>query len=125
VTERPPDPTSPGARAVEGPTDPRFLLANERTLLAWLRTALAFVATGIALVALRHVGVHADWPQVAAAVSSVVGIVTAVWAYWHWRTIDRAIREGTVLPPPTIGPLLVLGVVVIAVTAIVAIVARL
>jgi putative membrane protein len=109
----------------EPPTDPRFLLANERTLLAWLRTALAFVATGLALVALRHVGVHQDWLLVAAVVSSVVGIATALWAYWHWRALDRAIRSAAPLPPPSIGPLLVVGIVVIAVIGIVAVVVRL
>jgi putative membrane protein len=103
------------------PPDSRFLLANERTMLAWLRTALAFVATGLALVALRHVGVDQDWLLVGAVVSSVVGIGTALWAYWHWRSVDRAIRSGTPLPPPTIGPLLVVGIVVIAVTGIVAV----
>ena len=105
--------------------DPRFLLANERTMLAWLRTALAFVATGLALVALRHVGVDQDWLLVGAVVSSLVGIATALWAYWHWRDIDRAIRSGVPLPPPKIGPLLVVGIVVIAVTGIVAVVVRL
>ena len=107
----------------EPPPDPRFLLANERTMLAWLRTALTFVATGLALVALRHVGVEQDWLLVGAVVSSLVGIATSVWAYWHWRVIDRAIRSGTMLPPPSIGPLLVVGIVVIAVTGLVAVLA--
>jgi len=107
------------------PPDPRFLLANERTLLAWLRTALAFVATGLALIALRHVGVHDGWLQVGAVVSSVVGIATAMWAYRHWRVVDQAIRSGTPLPPPSIGPLLVVGIVVVAVTGIVAVVVQL
>ena len=93
-------------------------------LLAWLRTALAFVATGLALVALRHVGVSENWLLVGAVVSSVVGIATALWAYRHWRDVDRAIRSGTPLPPPTLGPLLAVGIVVIAVTGIVAVVVR-
>jgi inner membrane protein YidH len=109
----------------ETPPDPRFLLANERTLLAWLRTALAFVATGLALIALRHVGVQEDWLLVGAVVSSVVGMATAVWSYRHWQALDRAIRSTAPLPPPTIGPLLVVGIVVIAMTGIVAVVARL
>jgi putative membrane protein len=107
------------------PTDPRFLLANERTMLAWLRTALAFVATGLALVALRHVGVDESWTLVGAAVCCVVGVVTAVWSYRRWRLLDEAIRRSTPLPPPAIGPLLVVGVVVIAMTGLAAIVARL
>ncbi len=105
--------------------DVRFLLANERTMLAWLRTALGFVATGLALVALRHVGVRAGWLMVAAGVSCCVGIVTAIWAYAHWRNVDRAIRESKPLPGPGIGPLLVIGVVVIAATGVIAILAQL
>jgi putative membrane protein len=109
----------------EPPVDPRFLLANERTLLAWLRTALTFVATGLALIALRHVGVREDWLLVGAVVSAVVGLATALWAYRHWRDVDRAIRASTPLPPPSLGPLLVLGIVVIAATGIVAVGLRL
>ena len=107
------------------PPDARFLLANERTMLAWLRTALAFVATGLALVALRHVGVNQSWLLVGAVVSSLVGIGTALWAYGHWQAVDQAIRSSRPLPPPRIGPLLVVGIVVIAVTGIVAVVVRL
>ncbi len=114
----PPEPPPPE------PPDPRFLLANERTLLAWLRTALAFVATGLALVALRHVGVSQNWLLLGAVVSSLVGIATALWAYWHWKAVDEAIRSGAPLPPPKIGPLLAVGIVVIAVTGLVAVVVR-
>jgi putative membrane protein len=100
--------------------DARFVLANERTLLAWLRTALAFVALGVGLVALHHFSPEAEWAPVAAAASSLVGLVTAVWSYGHWRRSDDAIRTGRSLPAPTAGPLLVVGLVVIAVTVVVA-----
>jgi inner membrane protein YidH len=113
VTEPPP--------REEQPTDPRFLLANERTLLAWLRTSLAFVATGLALVALRHVRFSSDWVMVAAAASCVIGVLTAIWAYLHWRSIDTAIRQARPLPGPSIGPVLVVGIVVLASTGIIAI----
>ncbi|MGI8577739.1 MAG: YidH family protein [Nocardioidaceae bacterium] len=101
--------------------DARFILANERTLLAWLRTALAFVAIGVALLALWRYNQAQHWPVVAAAVSCVVGIVTAVWSYGHWKRSDEAIRSGEPLPPPTAGILLVAGIVVIAGVGFVAI----
>lgn len=116
--------SEPSPPEPEGPTDPRFLLANERTLLAWLRTALAFVATGLALVALRHETEHSDWLMVAAAASCALGVVASIWAYWHWRSIDAAIREVRPLPPPGIGPLLVVGIVILAATGVIAIVVR-
>lgn len=105
----------------EEPTDPRFLLANERTLLAWLRTSLAFVATGLALVALRHEHFSSDWLMLAAVVSCIIGVVAAVWAYFHWRSVDRAIRAEMTLKPPNVGPVLVIGIAILAGTGIVAI----
>ncbi len=109
----------------ESPVDPRFVLANERTLLAWLRTALAFVAIGVALAALRHLGSHARWPEVAAAASCVAGMLTAGWSYWHWRRVDVAMRSNRELPGPTIVPVLLIGIVVIAVTGLIVVVSRL
>lgn len=105
-----------------GPVDPRFLLANERTLLAWLRTSLAFVATGLALVALRKASFSSDWLMVSAAASCVIGVVTALWAYWHWRLIETAIRNSAPLPKLRVGLVLVVGIVVLATTGIIAIV---
>lgn len=106
----------------DSPPDPRFLLASERTLLAWLRTSLAFVATGLALVAIRHAGVDSGWPLVGATVSSLAGVLIAVWAYLHWRAVEDAIRKSQPMPSPGIVPVLVLGVVVMAATVILAIV---
>lgn len=106
--------------------DARFILASERTLLAWLRTAMTFVALGVALVTLRHFGSDDSWPMVAAAASCVLGVMTAVWAYWHWRRVDAAIRGGTPLPSTTtVAGVVVAGVVVIAATGLVAVVAKL
>jgi putative membrane protein len=102
--------------------DPRFLLANERTLLAWLRTALAFVATGLALVALRRESFNSDWLMVGAAVSCGLGVLVALGAYRRWRAVEWAIRTTSPLPPLRVGPLLVLGIVVLASTGVVAIV---
>ncbi|MGH3503385.1 MAG: YidH family protein [Nocardioidaceae bacterium] len=117
-------PDQPG-RSEQATVDSRFVLANERTLLAWLRTSLAFVAIGVALVALRHLGTEEDWTLLAAAASCVVGMITAIWAYWHWHQVDEAIRTGRQLPHPTVAPVLVIGVVVIAVTGLIAVVTRL
>lgn len=109
-----------------GQPDARFLLASERTLLAWLRTAMTFVALGVALVTLRHFGSNDRWPMVAAAASCVFGVVTALWAYWHWRQIDTAIRAGTPLPRTTnVAAVVVAGVLVIAAAGLIAVVARL
>lgn len=106
--------------------DARFILASERTLLAWLRTAMTFVALGVALVTLRHFGSGDRWPMVAATASCVLGIVTAVWSYWHWKQVDAAIRGGRPLPNTgSVAAAVVAGVVVIAATGVVAVVARL
>ncbi len=117
TADRPEEPTE---------VDARFLLAGERTLLAWLRTAMTFVALGVALVTLRHFGSGDVWPMVAAAASCVLGIVTAGWSYWHWRRIDEAIRSRASLPRTgLVAAGVVGGVVVIAVTGLVAVLARL
>ena len=114
--------TEPSHQEHEDPPDPRFLLANERTLLAWLRTSLAFVATGLALVALRHEHFSSDWLMLAAVVSCVIGVIAASWAYVRWRSVDQAIRNRTAIKPPNIGPVLVVGIVILAGTGIMAIV---
>lgn len=106
--------------------DARFILASERTLLAWLRTAMTFVALGVALVTLRHFGSGDRWPMVAAAASCVLGVVTAVWAYWHWRGVDAAIRGGQPLPDTRgVATVVVAGVVLIAGAGVIAAAVRL
>ncbi len=109
-----------------GEVDARFILASERTLLAWLRTAMTFVALGVALVTLRHFGSGDTWPMVAAAASCLLGVVIAVWSYWHWRQVDSAIRGGETLPRINhVAVVVVCGVVVIAGAGLVAVVVRL
>lgn len=90
--------------------DPRFSLANERTFLAWIRTALAFVAAGVALHALPIV-MPAAVRFVAAVVLAGVGLLIPGTAWLGWVRTERALRTGSALPAPMVGPVVVAGTV--------------
>jgi putative membrane protein len=82
--------------------DYRFTLANERTFLAWIRTSLALIGGAVALS-----GFAADLgtPVVTAAlatVSAATGAVLAIGAYRRWAEVQRAMRNGLGLPPPSL-----------------------
>lgn len=94
--------------------DPRFSLANERTALAWVRTGLAFIAGGIALSSVASVTDLPRFIEVVAALSCVIGGVTAINALVSWQRTERAMRLGNPLPAPTALRLLVGAVVVAA-----------
>lgn len=94
--------------------DPRFSLANERTLLAWLRTSLAFVAAGIGAVAITDLVGDQRLLRGAAVLASLVGAVSAVTAYVRWGRVERALRLSRPLPPPVLGLVLVMTVVLVA-----------
>ena len=91
--------------------DPRFSLANERTFLAWLRTSLAMFAAAFALEALSLPEAVA-WRLAAAAVFVVLGLVTAVQAWFGWVATERALRHNKPLPGLDVGGLLIVGVIV-------------
>lgn len=94
--------------------DVRFSLANERTALAWVRTGLALVAGGVALTSFAT---FADLPRVldlVAALSCLGGAGLAVYALVTWRRNERALRLGERLPAPSALPVLVAGVVLLA-----------
>lgn len=95
--------------------DARFSLANERTALAWVRTGVGLVAGGVALTSFAT---FADLPglvDVVAAVACLVGACCAVYALVAWRRNERALRRREPLPAPGGLPVLVVGVVLLAV----------
>ncbi|MCO7272853.1 MULTISPECIES: YidH family protein [Cellulosimicrobium] len=94
--------------------DARFSLANERTALAWVRTGLGLVAGGVALTSFAT---FADMPgvlDVVAGVACLVGAGFAGYALVSWRRNERALRLRRRLPAPSGLPVLVVGVVVLA-----------
>lgn len=94
--------------------DARFSLANERTALAWVRTGLGLVAGGVALTSFST---FADLPvvlEIVAAIACLSGAVLALYALRSWRVNEIALRTGAPLQPPAALPLLVGGVVVMA-----------
>lgn len=101
--------------------DYRFTLANERTFLAWIRTSLGLLAGGVAVHQLV-----APFPISGARTSIATGCVVlstvlATGAYFHWRSVQRAMRSNLPLPSSVLVPVLATGVGVIAVLAGVAV----
>lgn len=99
--------------------DPRFTFANERTFLAWVRTALALLAGGAAVESL-------DLPmsdvvqQLLAGVLIVLALMCAIAAWLRWALAERAIRLARPLPSMSAaGPVLVVGVVLMAIVIVV------
>lgn len=82
--------------------DPRFTLANERTFLAWIRTSLALLAAAVALLAL-DLPLHAGLQLAAAAIFALAALGAAVWAWFSWAAVERAMRLGSALPGLGIG----------------------
>jgi putative membrane protein len=103
-----------------GEPDPRFSLANERTFLAWIRTALGLVAGGVALEALG-LPLQPGLRLAASVVLLVLGLVLPVLAWFGWGATELALRQRRSLPPSRILPLLVVGVVAVAVLVLLAV----
>jgi len=99
------------AKGVE--PDPRFTLANERTFLAWIRTSLALAVGGVALEALG-LQLHPGLRLAASLVLLALGALIPVLAWWHWGTVEAAMRSATSLPAPRLGLPLTVGVLVVA-----------
>lgn len=111
----PPDDRRP--RSVYGvgeEPDIRFSLANERTALAWVRTGLGLVAGGVALTSFASLASMSGFVDVIAAVACLAGAGFAAYALLAWRRNERAMRRGEPLPAPTGLPVLVAGVLVLA-----------
>jgi putative membrane protein len=98
--------------------DPRFTLANERTFLAWIRTALALVAGGIAI------GQFVTFQSLAAQLVAVLAptslaAIIAVLAVRRWVRVERALRLREPLPLSGTIVAVTIGVVILALAAIV------
>lgn len=91
--------------------DPRFSLANERTFLAWVRTSLALLAAGVALEALQ-IPVSPGFRLASALVFVALGVLAAVQAWVGWYRTERSMRLNRALPGPSVGLVIVLGVIV-------------
>lgn len=94
--------------------DARFSLANERTALAWVRTGLGLVAGGVALTSFSTFAELPVLLELVAAIACLAGGVLALYALRSWRAHEIALRTGAPLPAPAALPLLVGGVVVMA-----------
>lgn len=101
--------------------DPRFTLANERTVLAWVRTSLAFVVAGLAAAVADGVVDTGGLLQVVAVVAVVVGAWLSVSSLLRWARTERAMRLHEPLPAPSNLAVVVLGVLVLAVVALLAV----
>ncbi len=94
--------------------DARFSLANERTALAWVRTGLGLVAGGVALTSFATFADLSGALDVVAGGACLVGAGFAGYALVSWRRNERALRLRQRLPAPSGLPVLVAGVVVLA-----------
>ncbi|MET3976403.1 DUF202 domain-containing protein [Cellulosimicrobium sp. 4261] len=94
--------------------DARFSLANERTALAWVRTGLGLVAGGVALTSFATFAGMVGLLDVVAGVACLAGAGFAGYALVSWRRNERALRLRWRLPAPSGLPVLVVGVVVLA-----------
>lgn len=77
--------------------DPRYVLANERTFLAWIRTGIAFIAGGIALSAIP-LNMDESLRKWLAVVALAIGALLALWAWFSWMRVERAMRRQEPLP---------------------------
>jgi putative membrane protein len=103
----------------EGDKEPdvRFTFANERTFLAWNRTALALIATGIAATQLLPEFHLAGGRRLLGLPLVVLGAWVAGASLLHWRSNDRAIRNGDPLPRSPMPLILTSGIVVVGLIA--------
>ncbi|WP_417564235.1 YidH family protein [Microbacterium sp.] len=90
--------------------DPRFSLANERTFLAWIRTSLGLLAVGVAIEALK-LDIDPVLRFIAALIFVVLAVIAGVHAWFSWARHEKAMRLNRALSGPSMGVVLVLGVV--------------
>jgi putative membrane protein len=107
----------PPVHTVGTEPDYRFSLANERTFLAWIRTALALLAGGIAVVQIVP-SFSIGWARHILGIALIVlAILIAATSYTRWERRERAIREGSPLPPSLLPRLVGLGISVVMISA--------
>jgi putative membrane protein len=115
--------TVPTAREPDGveeqEPDVRFTYANERTFLAWNRTALALIATGVAATQLLPSFHVANGRRILGLPLVALGAVVAATSFLHWRANQRAMRRGEPLPRSPMPFVLAIGVIAVAVIALV------
>jgi putative membrane protein len=98
--------------------DPRFSLANERTFLAWVRTALALLAGGVGLEALKIPSID-GLRLAAAALLLLLGLLAVVQGWVGWARTERSLRLARAIPGPTVGMVIAVGVLVVAVLVVI------
>ncbi|MFD7307357.1 YidH family protein [Promicromonospora sp. NPDC059942] len=103
--------------------DARFTLANERTFLAWIRTALALVAGGVALETLG-LDLQPGLRLAASLVLIVAGTALPLIAWAGWMRVERALRNGSVLPSSIVGVVLAIVVAVVGVLVLLGVLLR-
>jgi putative membrane protein len=99
--------------------DPRFSLANERTFLAWVRTALATVAGAVALHALATPA-NDGLRTTIVVILLVLAAGCTVLAFLRWAQIERTMRLRAPLPGFSMGWVLTIAIVLVAVLLAVA-----
>ncbi len=111
--------TGPPEQGAEEEPDVRFTYANERTFLAWNRTALALIATGVAATQLLP-RLQVEWGRRLLGLPLIaLGALVAAESFRHWRANERAMRRGEPLPRSLMPVVLAVGVVVVALIAVV------
>jgi putative membrane protein len=103
--------------------DARFTLANERTMLAWVRTALALVAAGIVVDAI-NLPLDDGFRRWMSAGLVLLGGIAAAGGWVRWAKAERAMRTATPIPAPTLGAVVVGGLVLAAGVVLVVVLAR-
>ncbi|MFZ2173406.1 MAG: DUF202 domain-containing protein [Rhodococcus sp. (in: high G+C Gram-positive bacteria)] len=80
--------------------DERFTLASERTFLAWMRSSLALLAGGIAIINLVP-DFSTEWVRVTLGLT-LIGLAAAasLVGMRRWMQVERALRDGSSMPPP-------------------------
>jgi putative membrane protein len=98
-------------------TDPRPLLANERTVLAWLRTGASLITLGFAVAKLgqwlRQTG-HQRGISVSemfGGAFALIGAVSVLLALARYHKIRKALLAGTAAPIGGAGISIIIGVV--------------
>ena len=108
-----------GAEDDEREPDVRFTYANERTFLAWNRTALALIATGVAATQLLPSFHVTNGRRILGLPLVALGALVAASSFLHWRANQRAMRRGEPLPRSPMPLVLAVGVIAVAVIALV------
>ena len=78
-------------------------LANERTFLAWVRTSIALLGFGVLIAKLRflEIGLHGGRLSTLLGLAfAVTGLLTLLFAAWHYARTWRMIDDGDYQPSP-------------------------